>query len=62
MGRRRTVHRRVRRMIEHDWSPHSDHCTACGLSRYDAEGFACVPSTADDPASIAELKEPTCKT
>lgn len=44
---------------EHDFSPHSDHCVNCALSRYDAEGIACTPSTDDSPAACAELKEIT---
>lgn len=31
--------------MSHDWSEFSDACTACGRTRYDAEGLACSPST-----------------
>jgi hypothetical protein len=41
-------------MPEHDWS--SDHCTLCALP-IRAHAVPCEPSTADDPASVARVKE-----
>lgn len=43
-------------MTEHDFSPHSDACVNCGLSRYDAEGVVCIPSTDDSAETCAEIK------
>ena len=34
-------------MSEHDFSEFSDFCVNCALSRYDAEGGRCVPTTAE---------------
>lgn len=42
-------------MLSHDWSEFSDACTACGRTRYDAEGFACVPSTDCSDEAVREI-------
>lgn len=41
---------------EHDFSPHSDHCTECSLP-ITAWDKPCVPSTDTSDAAIAEIKE-----
>jgi hypothetical protein len=43
--------------MTHDISPHSDHCINCGLSRYDAEGVICWPSTDDDAEAVEDARE-----
>jgi hypothetical protein len=43
--------------MDHDISPHSDHCINCGLSRYDAEGVICWPSTAVDSVLPETLED-----
>jgi hypothetical protein len=43
--------------MDHDISPHSDHCINCGLSRYDAEGVICWPSTDDSPEGLSLLRK-----
>jgi hypothetical protein len=38
----------------HDWSPVSDHCTACALPFHRAD-LPCLPSTDTDPDALADL-------